>query len=247
MLNRSFDERRDLAIGKDSEEAIQYSVSHWIETAQKAIKERGKFHVALSGGSTPNIIYQTLSKQPYAHQLDWSKIWLFWGDERAVAPDDPESNYHAAMQHGLSILPLNPHQIFRMEAEKKPIEQAAEEYEALLEKHLGKQYFDLVMLGVGEDGHTASLFPNTKALKVEDRLVVANWVPQKDCWRMTLTYSCIRASRAVVIYAHGPSKKEIVKQVLQAPYDSPFPSSKIGEADRKALWMLDADAASLLA
>ncbi len=188
-----------------------------------------------------------LSKQPYAHQIDWSKVWLFWGDERAVAPNHPESNYHTAMQNGLAQLPLNPHQIFRMEAERVPIEKAASDYESLIKKHLDKSFFDLIMLGVGEDGHTASLFPNTEALKVEDKLVAANWVPQKHCWRMTLTYPCIRQSRAIAIYAHGPSKSTIVNEVLHAPYESPYPTSRIGEAGRKALWILDADAAALLA
>ena len=239
MLKKAYDERRDLIIGKSAEETVRIAADHWIETASEAIAARGKFSAALSGGSTPNALYSLLSKAPYAKRLDWSKVWLFWSDERAVPPDHPESNYFASMQHGLASLPLDPAHIFRMEAEKTPLEASAAEYEALLKKHLDAKLFDLVMLGIGEDGHTASLFPNTQALQIEDRLVAANWVPQKNCWRMTLTYPCIRQSRHVAVYAIGPSKKEIVKTVLEAPVRSPYPASCIGERGRKALWFLD--------
>lgn len=246
MLNQSYDTRRDLAIGETAEEAIHYAVKLWVEAANQAINARGQFSVALSGGSTPNVIYQILSQPPYANQINWSKVWLFWGDERSAPPDHPESNYHAAMQSGLSHLPLNPHQVFRMQAENLPEKDTAQEYETLLHKYLGPHLFDLVMLGMGEDGHTASLFPNTKALSVQDRLVVSNWVPQKKTWRMTITYPCIRKSRSVVFYVMGSSKQTILSNVLKAPASSPFPSSSIGEERKKALWIIDTAAAGFL-
>lgn len=247
MLKINYDERRELRIGENSEEAILFAVNHWIETANAAIQKRGRFAVALSGGSTPNVIYQTLTKEPYAHQIDWSKVWLFWGDERAVEPDHPESNFNAAMNHGFLTVPLKPTQIFRMEAERQPIEEAASDYEAILKKHLDAHLFDLVMLGLGEDGHTASLFPGTKALEIEDCLVAPNWVEQKKCWRMTLTYPCICKSRDIVFYALGGSKQDIVKKVLLAPPRSPYPASLIGEKGHKALWILDLSAAETFA
>jgi 6-phosphogluconolactonase len=132
-----------------------------------------------------------------------------------------------------------------MKAESQ-IEQNALEYDQTIRRELGPQLFDLVMLGVGEDGHTASLFPGTPALEVEDRLVVANHVIQKNSWRMTFTFPCINQSAHAAIYALGPSKQEIVPQVLKAPLPSPWPSSQIGTPERKALWILDQAAAKNL-
>lgn len=237
MLKYSFDERRDLAIGQTSEETIHYAADLWIQLANRAIKNHKRFTVALSGGSTPNSIYRLLSKK----SLDWSKVYLFWSDERAVPPTHPDSNFHAAMENGLGRLPIPSHQIFRMQAEKTPIEEAAAEYEALIKPYLP---LDLVMLGVGEDGHTASLFPNTYALAIEDHLTCANWIPQKNCWRMTLTYSGIHQSRAIIVYALGASKETIVPEVLNSPS---YPASRLGEPGHKALWILDSAAAKRLA
>lgn len=237
----SFDERRDLFVAKDKPSAIAFAVENWVHSAQRAIQQRGRFVVALSGGSTPKSIYQALA---LLQVLDWSKIWLFWSDERAVPPDHPDSNYHMAME-ALRPLPIPPSQVFRMEAEAD-IENNAKKYEELLERHLDKHLFDLVMLGMGEDGHTASLFPKTAALTVEDRLVVANHVPQKDCHRMTFTFPCIEQSRHVAIYALGSSKQEILAKVLTAPIQSPYPSSRLGTPEHKALWILDTEAAGKL-
>ena len=244
MLNstelKSFDERRDISIPGNTEETLRFAVEHWIRMAQDSIAARNRFAVALSGGSTPKAIYQALSEQ--SERLDWSKVWLFWSDERSVPPDHPDSNYFMAMQ-SLSRLPIT--QIFRMEAEKE-IEGASERYEALIRKKLGSTFFDLVMLGIGVDGHTASLFPNTSALRASDRLVVANHIPEKRSWRMTLTIPCINQSWKAVIYALGSSKETIVTNVLQAPRISSWPASQIGTAERKALWILDRSAAHLL-
>lgn len=240
----SFDDRRDIAIPGDQEEAIRFAVEHWISTAEEAIAKRSFFSVALSGGSTPHAIYQMLSQAPYASRLDWSKVYLFWSDERAVPPDHPDSNYHMAMKSGLSRLPLISSHIFRMEAERK-IEANALAYEAIIRRVAGPGLFDLVMLGVGEDGHTASLFPHTSALAIEDRLVVPNWVEEKKSWRMTLTFSCIRQSKKAVIYALGDSKKSIVNEVLHAS-ESSYPASRIGAPSKKSLWIIDNSAAALL-
>jgi 6-phosphogluconolactonase len=242
---QNVDDRRDAAVAGNNEATIRFAVEHWILTAQKAIADRSRFAVALSGGSTPHAIYQMLSSEEYMKRLDWSKVYLFWSDERSVPPEHPDSNYHSAMSHGLSRLPILPAQIFRMEAEKE-IERAAEEYEALLRKILGLRLFDLVMLGVGEDGHTASLFPDTPALKATGRLVVANHVLEKKTWRMTLTIECINQSECAVVYAMGSAKETIVANVLQAPRFSSWPVSQIGTLERKALWILDESAARFL-
>ena len=240
---KNWDERRDLALPGDLSQTIAFAVDHWIGLARHAIAKSGRFIVALSGGSTPKMIFEKLAE--HRSSLDWSRVFLFWSDERAVPPDHADSNYHMAMTAGFSRLPLLKDQIFRMKAESD-IEQNALEYEQAIQRIAGPHLFDLVMLGLGDDGHTASLFPETKALVVQDRLVVANYVPQKKTWRMTFTYSCINQSKHPVIYALGSSKKEMVAKVLQAPLPSSWPASLIGTRDQKALWVLDEDASQEL-
>jgi len=244
MLNNTiqpFDQRRNLFIGKDLKESLSFAVEHWIHSAKQAILQRGRFVVALSGGSTPKAIYQALTKET---NIDWTKVWLFWSDERAVAPDHTNSNYKMAMEH-FQQLPIPPHQIFRMKAETE-IEKHAKEYEETIIHYLGTHLFDLVMLGVGEDGHTASLFPNTLALSEETRLVVANYVPQLNTHRMTLTFPCINKSARIAIYALGTAKQEIIPQILQAAMISPYPTSHIGTPEHQALWILDGDSSHKL-
>lgn len=236
-----FDNRRHLYIGKDTEEAIDFATDHWINTAKQAIQQRGKFIVALSGGSTPKAIYK---KVVLTKELDWTKVFLFWSDERAVPADHPDSNYHMAMEF-FGKLPIPPGQIFRMKAEVD-IEKNAKDYEEKIQHYAGKHLFDLVMLGVGEDGHTASLFPNTTALSIEDRLVVSNYVPAKNTYRMTFTFPCINRSAKIAIYALGKSKQEIVSKVLHAPIISSYPSSRIGTPESIALWILDQPLQTLL-
>lgn len=229
-----YDQRRNLFIGKSEDESISFAAEHFANTARKAIQQRGQFFVALSGGSTPKAIYQRLIQ---VRDLDWSKVFLFWSDERAVMPDHPESNYGNAMKY-FSKLSIPEHQIFRMKAERN-IEANALDYEEKIRHYMGKHLFDLVMLGIGEDGHTASLFPNTEALSITDRLVVANHVPQKNTDRMTFTFPCINESAHIAIYALGKSKQEIVPKILKAPIVSEYPASKIGTPQKPALWVLD--------
>lgn len=230
---KSWDDRRDYIIPGSAKQTIDFAVEHWVHCYQRAIQQRGRFAVALSGGSTPKAIYQELSHQ----KLDGSKIWLFWSDERPVPPDHPDSNYRMAME-SLQALHIPPSQIFRMHAEKE-IQKNALDYEEKIHHYLDKHLFDLVMLGVGEDGHTASLFPHTTALQEETHLVAPNYIPEKKSWRMTLTFRCINQSFHTVIYAIGESKKLIVPKVLNSAIFSEFPASRIGTAEHKALWILD--------
>lgn len=236
MLKR-YDERRNLAILGDTDEAIQFAAEHWIECAEQAIDQRGKFSVALSGGSTPQPVFKLISSI-HRHRIDWSKVWLFWSDERAVLPTHPNSNYRAAMESGFATLPIPSGQIFRMKAESH-IEEEAALYEQKIRSSLNEHLFDLVMLGIGDDGHTASLFPQTTALEISDRLVAANYVSSQGVWRMTLTFPCINESRLAVIYVFGVSKSEILKKILQASVSSPWPASRIGTPRNPSLWILD--------
>lgn len=239
---RSWDTRRDLIIAGDTQQAIDFAAQHWIHSAKRAIQQQGRFAVALSGGSTPKAIYRALSAN-HKTSIDWSQVHLFWSDERAVPPDHADSNYRMAMENGFKDLPIPPAQIHRMKGEDQ---NSTADYEELIRRELSPRLFDLVMLGVGEDGHTASLFPHTAALNEIDKLVVANFVPDKQDWRFTLTTPCINQSARTAFYAWGESKQAIVLLVLNAAVKSSFPASAIGTAERKALWILDAAAAHLL-
>lgn len=243
---KSFDERRDLIIPGNKEETIQFCVDQFIQIGQQAIAKQGYFAVALSGGSTPHAIFAALSQEPYRSSLDWSKVLCFWSDERSVAPNHPDNNYYTAMQAGLSTLPIPSSQVFRMQAEKE-IEEAALEYEELIQKHVPGNQFDLMMLGMGEDGHTASLFPLTHGLNSEGRIAIGNYVPQKSTWRMSLTFTCINRSKVICIYVLGKSKAEMVARALLSPYDPEhLPVQKVGTTTHKALWILDQEAAEIL-
>ena len=180
--------------------------------------------------------------------IEWNKVHLFWSDERACPPDHPDSNYNMAMQAGLSKMPIPKEQVHRMRAEEK-IEENASAYEQEIAAALKGRPFDLVMLGMGEDGHTASLFPHTEALKVQNRLVTANYLPEKNVWRMTFTYDCINQASNIAIYVLGASKKVTLAEVLLSPnqFDR-YPIQKVGTLTRHALWIVDeAAAAELLA
>ena len=237
-----FDERRDFISLKDEKAMIAFAVEHWIHSARRAIQQKGRFAVALSGGSTPKAIYRALAE---TKEVEWEKVFLFWSDERAVPPTHPESNYYMAMEAGLKQVSIPKSQIFRMVAEEK-IEKNAKEYEEKIRHNLGSSLFDLVMLGMGEDGHTASLFPGTEALRIEDRLATSNFAGPKKGWRMTLTFPCLEQSAHLAIYAAGKKKGITLAQVLTASIDSPWPASRLGTPSRKALWILDQEAANEL-
>jgi 6-phosphogluconolactonase len=208
--------------------------------------ERGRFVLALSGGSTPKAIYQRLATAPYSTALDWSKVHVFWSDERAVAPEHPQSNYRMAMEAGLSTLKIPEEQIHRMPADGD-LEQAARDYQQAIETLIPDGRFDLIMLGMGDDGHTASLFPETRALKEQERLVVANEVPQLATRRITFTYPLINRARTIVFYVLGEGKAETLERVLEEPYHPDLlPSQAVGTIENKALWLCDTTAAASL-
>ncbi|NNM44020.1 MAG: 6-phosphogluconolactonase [Chlamydiae bacterium] len=241
-----FDEKTEIFVPGDKEATIYFSVAQFLSIAKKAIDTKGSFFVALFGGSTPKPIYELLCARDDSRKVDWSKVHIFWSDERNKAPTDSESNYHMAMHHGIQKLPIPEENIHRMHAEEK-IEQNAFEYEKTIKRVLKDQPFDLVMLGIGDDGHTASLFPKTEALRMNDRLVAANFVSQKNTWRMTMTYPCINAAKNIVIYVLGPDKKEILHKVFAEPAPAEkFPCQLVGTAKNKACWITDIAAAELI-
>lgn len=242
----SFDKRRDIIIPGDAEKTVLFCAKQFIQIGCEAIKKNGVFTVALSGGSTPNAIFKELSKPHHANALDWSKVLCFWSDERSVPPDHVDSNYFNAMKAGLSELPLLPENIFRMPAETN-IEENALAYDRLIRQKVPSLQFDLLMLGMGEDGHTASLFPRTHGLHTTDRVVIANYIPQKHTWRMSMTYECIHMANNICIYVIGANKASTVVKVLLGSYDPDnLPIQKIGTPSHKAMWILDTAASEQL-
>jgi len=242
---KSIDSRRDIIILKTQGEMVRFCVKHFIAIANESINDHGQFNVALSGGSTPKVIFQRLALPENRHEVDWSKVMLYWSDERCVPPTDLDSNYRMAMDAGFSSLPVLPENIFRLHGELEP-QKAADEYNELIRDHLPNQQFDLVMLGMGGDGHTASLFPGTEGLAVDDRFVIANYVPEKDTWRLSFTFKLINHARHIAFYAMGPGKAEMLKRVLSKPEAPPLPAQNVGTEKSKALWIVDQDAAKLL-
>lgn len=240
----SYDERRDIAVPGNKEKALEFCIEHFLAVANLAVEQRGKFTVALSGGSTPKALFQALASEAYRGRLDWSKVWLFWSDERAVPHDHPDSNYRMAMENGMGSLGIPKEQIFPMPTEKDLI-LGAKEYEKTLSKNVLNSKFDLVMLGMGDDGHTASLFPHTHGLNSVKRNVIANYLSDKGVWRMTLTYDCINKAHHIVVYVFGSGKADMIAKVLAGPFHPiEFPSQAVGVNDSKALWIADKDAAS---
>ncbi len=231
---KQFDDRRDLAVPGKRPIALAFCVEHFIRCANHCIGERDAFHVALSGGSTPKAVFHILSSDHFADKIDWAKVHLYWGDERCVPHSHADSNYKMAMDAGFDKLPIPKEQIHRMEGDLDP-EEAAERYSKIL-----PPIMDLIILGMGDDGHTASLFPDTDALNEEKKSVVANYVPQKQSWRITFTFPYINAARGVVFYVFGKEKKSMIRQVLRRV--DKYPAGRVGKSGRRALWICDTDA-----
>lgn len=242
----SFDSRRDIARPGDKEATLEFCVDHFNACAGEAIQKRGSFYVALSGGSTPKAIYQALASPENIEKIDWSNVYLFWSDERCVPADDPDSNFKMAMDNGIGMLPIPKSQVFRMKGELHP-EESAKEYDAIIQAEVPDQTFDLVMLGMGDDGHTASLFPKTHGLHPIKREAIANYIPQKDTWRLTLTFDCINRARNIVVYVLGAGKAETLSRVLTGEDDFDLlPSQRLGSTAHKALWVVDDEAGQQL-
>jgi len=202
------------------------------------------FSLVLSGGSTPKALYEMLAAEPYRSQLNWSKIEIYFGDERCVPPDHPDSNYLMAHTAMLSKLPIPEPNIHRMRGEIPP-EQAAMEYGQLLKNAFGDGGPDLVLLGMGDDGHTASLFPGTAALDETHHRCVANYVEKMKTWRITMTYPFLNKAAEVMFLISGASKAGRVHEVLEGPRDPKrLPIQGIQPAG-KLSWLLDAPAASM--
>lgn len=221
------------------------TADRFVTAARKAIEANGIFRVALSGGSTPKQVYPLLLEPARRDAIDWSRVEFFWGDERAVPPDHPDSNFGVAYQTLIAHLPnVRPERIHRMPAEAPDIDAAALSYEGEIRLAFGARgneppAFDLIWLGMGPDGHTASLFPGTLALEEAERWVVGNWVPSQDAWRMTLTYPALNAGRRVMFVVTGADKAKALRAIRAG--GSGLPAEAV--AGRRVEWIIDAAAA----
>lgn len=216
-----------------------------VEAAWEAVTDRGRFLVAFSGGNTPRPLYELLASEQWAHRIPWQQTHVFWADERCVPPEHAASNYRLVRETLLTRVQVPPTQVHRIRGEQEP-QRAAREYEARLQRVLGPHAsLDLVLLGMGADGHTASLFPGTAALRERRRWVVANHVPALGAWRITLTYPAINSARQVVFMVAGPDKADMLARALADP---PWPVSQVPAAGVRPVsgrltWLVDEAAA----
>ncbi|MFN0110041.1 MAG: 6-phosphogluconolactonase [Blastocatellia bacterium] len=216
--------------------------------AEQFVNENGRFTVALSGGSTPKALLSLLGKAPFADSLPWRSIYFFWGDERCVPPDHADSNFRMAAEALLHKVAVPPENIFRIHAEEDH-DQAAEKYSVTIQQFFNSEapQFDLVFLGMGADGHAASLFPGTTALQVKDRIAVANFIEKLNSWRITLTAQTINQAGNVIFLVAGEDKASTLKAVLEGDRQPEiYPSQLIHPVTGLLTWMLDEAAACLL-
>jgi 6-phosphogluconolactonase len=228
-------------------EALADAVArHVITIAGDTISTGGRFTLALSGGSTPRAAYQRLATGDLARQLDWQRIHVLWGDERCVPPDDPRSNYRMAKEALLDRVPIPPEHIHRIRGEDEPREAAAD-YEDELRSLMTRrddEGLDLVLLGLGEDGHTASLFPGQPAVHEAEYWVMAVPAPTGDMWRITLTPAVLDLAKNVTFVVSGASKAQRLAEVLEGPFNPDLlPAQAIRPIHGRLTWMVDAAAA----
>ena len=239
----------NLQVFADASEVARAAAFRFIEIAQESTQARGRFSVALAGGSTPKRIYELLAGDEFKDQLDWSKVHIFFGDERCVPPDDAESNYRMANEALLARVALPEQNVHRMRGEGDAVANARLYEDELRGYFDGEDWprFDLVMLGMGDDGHTASLFPETRALDVHAAWVTANWVEKFDSFRVTLTVPAINHARHVMFVITGASKAERLAEVLYGAHEPQRLPSQLIQPHAGALaWFLDEAAAKLL-
>jgi 6-phosphogluconolactonase len=258
MLNKS---GAQIRVYRDPDELALKAARRFARLADQYTIGCGRFTVALSGGSTPRKMYSILAEEPFLDTVPWSSIYFFWGDERCVPPDHPDSNYRMAWETLLSKAPVPSENIFRIPAEDPDPNRAAEEYSRTLTQfflaHAGKSAtapltnvprLDLVLLGMGPDGHTASLFPHTAAIHNNESVAVANFIEKFNAHRITLTAATINNARNVTFVVAGADKAEALKNVLEGSYrPEVYPSQLIRPRNGTLLWMVDESAAALLA
>ena len=232
--------RPDVRVHATAHDAAEALAREVCRLSADAVAQRGRFTIALAGGSTPAALYSLLASSPLSAEIDWPRWHVFWGDERCVPPDHPDSNYGMAKRTLLDHVPIPPSHVHRMHGEGNP-SGAAAEYEHTLHEALAPDgRLDLALLGIGVDGHTASLFPGTAAIYERDRSVVANWVPHLGAHRITLTLPALNGARHVAVLATGADKADAVRRALAPRSDDATPPIALVVTD--VVWHLTRDA-----
>jgi 6-phosphogluconolactonase len=249
QLQISMPATRSIEVLATAVDLFHAAAEEFVRAARTAIGAQGRFTVALSGGSTPKALYSLLASN-YADFV-WNRVFLFFGDERHVPPTDPESNYRMVNESLLTKIAIPAENVFRVAAENPDADAAALDYETRLRRFFEIRpgefpRFDLILLGMGPDGHTASLFPDSAALDEQSRLVVANWVAKFNTHRITFTFPVLNRAAEVMFMASGADKAEMLRQVLEGKSTPPLPSQRVQPSDGKLLWMLDEAAAAKL-
>lgn len=247
----SVEARPGLLVFPDAQSVARAAALRWVELARDFMTKEGGFYVALAGGSTPRELYQLLASDEFRPQVDWSKVHVFWGDERAVPPDHAESNYGMARRELLSRVPVPQENIHRMEAEQADLSRAAKGYEDILRHHLrldarGFPRFHLILLGLGADGHTASLFPQSLALGNTRDWVSAPSAKKLGSRRMTLTLPVLSAAHHVLFLVTGAAKASVLQRVLEGSADPPLPAQLVRPVDGERIFFVDKAAAGEL-
>lgn len=245
---------REIRILKDGAAIARRAAEILVEAAQSSVRRSGSFTVALAGGSTPKLLYSLLATDPGLRgDLPWDKMQLFFGDERHVGPDDPQSNYKMAFDTMISKAPLKPDQVRRMKGEYPDTGQAAREYEQEFQAHFQLKdgqlpRFDVVLVGMGDEGHCLSLFPGTKALHpAAGRTVVSNWVGKLFTERITITAPVANHAAMIIFTVTGKEKSLALKAVLEGPYEpEQLPSQLLQPTNGKLLWLIDQAAGTML-
>ncbi|GAC1660751.1 MAG: 6-phosphogluconolactonase [Acidobacteriaceae bacterium] len=242
-------ERAEVQVARDASALANLSAESVVAMSAAAIENHGSFYVALSGGTTPRALFTAMAGDEYRNRVDWANWEVFFSDERFVPPDSPDSNYNSAREALLSHVPVSAGRVHSVLTEDISPDDAAGQYEAVIRGIVPGDVeqdarFDLILLGLGPDGHTASLFPDTEALAVQDRLVTPNYVPSANMWRITFTYPLINRAHTVAFLAEGEAKAQRVWEVLHEVGN--LPASGVQPTNGRLLWLLDREAAALL-
>lgn len=237
-----------LKIFDNPEELSQYAARRFSELAQEAVDRNGRFTVALTGGSSPKQLHKLLANPPYSDQIPWQKVHIFWGDERYVPLSDDRSNAKMAFETLLNHVDIPENQVYVMTSDK-PADVFAKQYEQTILNHFAEAppVFDLILLGMGDDGHTASLFPGTDVLHEKEKLVSSLFLPAQDMHRITMTAPLLNKAAQVMMLVFGKKKSETLQQVLKGPYQPEhLPVQLIQPESGKQTWLVDEEAASHL-
>ncbi len=237
---------RRLEVSDSPEDVGRAAADLFCQIATHSIQDRDEFHVALSGGSTPKILYGVLAGDAYQQKVDWSRTHVFFSDERFVPPESLESNYRSALDGLLSHVPIPSGNVHPVPTVNIDPDAAARQYSKLIESDVpGDPWprFDLIILGMGPDGHTASLFPGSDALRIDDRLVAPNFVEKLKSWRITFTFPLLNAGRTVLFLVTGEDKAARVEEIAAG---ADYPAARVKPDQGELIWLLDSAAASRL-